>query len=98
MSIELNGFTYRIKQMNAIETFALQATINMDTPKDAENAIKNALEHIEVNVGGDAWQCVKEQGREVYYPAGIENDYIAVSKLFKMFLEEVGKVFQKSNA
>lgn len=87
---------YRLKKMNAIELLALRSQIdfsNYDTVKNLYNII---LEKLEVNAN-DKWLPVKQTGREVYFPNGIENDFEVINDLLNYALDYFKEVFIKSS-
>lgn len=89
--------TFRIKEMNAIELFALQTQLQFDSTEQSEAVFKTLLERIEVQCD-KTWLPVKAKGQEVYYPAGIEYDIKAVKELIGYFMNEYLKpVFQNSD-
>lgn len=87
---------YRIKKMNAIETLALQSSISFDSIKDIMKSYKDVLERVEVKFNNN-WLPVKEEGKEVYYPAGIEDNLEELKEVIKFFLDYIKEVFQLSN-
>lgn len=96
-TIDINDRTYRIKPMNAIETLALQSQISFDSVEESMKCYGAILERVEVEVK-DKWLQVKESGKEVYYPAGIEDDILTIRELITFVLKFIKEVFQKSNA
>ena len=87
---------FRIKPMNAIETLAIRTQISLKDMRSAMKFYTTILEHIEVEIGGK-WLPVKTEGREIYYPDGIENDVAAVDELMQYFTKEyLEPVFTKS--
>lgn len=94
----LDGHEYRIKQMSAVETLAIRTQVNFDTTEQTIKCYNAMLERIEVKVKEDKWLPVKENGREVYYPAGIENNISVIDELIIYFMTYIKEVFQKSNA
>ena len=87
---------FRIKPMNAIETLAIRTQISLKDMRSAMKFYTTILEHIEVEIGGK-WLPVKTEGREIYYPDGIENDVRAVDELMQYFTKEyLEPVFTKS--
>ena len=87
---------YRLKKMNAIELLALRSQIdfsNYDTVKNLYNII---LEKLEVNAN-DKWLPVKQTGREIYFPNGIENDFEVINDLLNYALDYFKEVFIKSS-
>ena len=95
--LKLNGMTYRIKKMNAIETLALRSQYRADaTYEETANFYNTVLERMEVNAGKE-WLPVKTPGKDIYYPNGIENDIAVIEKLILHFVQHITEVFQKSN-
>ena len=96
-TIKIGEFEYRIKKMNAIETLALRSQYRADaTYEETANFYNTVLERMEVNAGKE-WLPVKTPGKDIYYPAGIENDIAAIEKLILHFVQHITEVFQKSN-
>ena len=90
--------TFRVKKMNAIEALALQSQIDFDSVESTEKLYNAILERLEVKVN-DQWLPVKEKGRNIYYPDGIENCVNVIQELIHHFLYDYLKpLFQKSNA
>lgn len=95
-TLELNGVTYRVKKMNAIEALALRTAGDIDTPEHAQRFFNEILERIELNVG-NKWLPVKEKGQSVYYPAGVEDDIDTINALVSFFMNDYLKpLFTKS--
>lgn len=95
-SIIIKEHNYRIKKMNAIELLSIQSQISFKSAKQSQACYSQILERIEVQCQ-DKWLPVKEVDKEVYYPAGIENDLVAIQDLIGFFLKWLKEVFQKSN-
>lgn len=94
----IKGYDYefRIAKMNAIEILAFQSQYKFSDFNTSETSIKNVLERIEVNAGGQ-WISIKMKDREVYTPEDVLNDVQLVLKLMNAFSEKVIKpVFMKS--
>lgn len=90
-------FNFRIKRINAIELLALRTQINFDNIKKTKELFGAMLEKIEVQCG-ENWLPCKMEGREVYSPAGLEDDVFLAEGLVDYFLNDFLKpVFQKSN-
>lgn len=95
--IKSSDFDFRVKKMNAIEVLAVRSNINNKTVEASMKSFKAILECIEVRCD-DSWIPAKMQGREVYFPDGLENDVNAVNELLGYFMGTYLKsVFQKSN-
>lgn len=87
----------RIKKLNAIEALAFRSVINFDDFDASVNMMKKILECYEVKIG-DEWFPIKEKGKEIYYPAEIENDIETINTLVANFLQGYLKpLFTKSN-
>lgn len=95
-SININKFEFRVKKMNAIEMLAMQSQISFENAQVAYDCYTQILEKLEVKFN-DNWLPVKEKGKEVYYPANMENDLEMVRILIEFFLDWFKSVFQKSN-
>lgn len=95
--IKSRNEVFRIKQMNAIETLALNTQISFQNIEKTTQLFNIVLERIEVKCGND-WLPVKEKGQDIFYPAGIENDVHAIDELITYFMNEYLKpIFTKSN-
>lgn len=95
--LNIGNNIFRIKKMNAIEVLSLQSSMSMQNFKDILGSYKTMLEKIEVKFK-DNWLPVKEEGKEIYYPAGIEDRISDIEKLIVYFMEFLKEVFPKSNA
>lgn len=87
---EINGFTFRIKEMNAIELLAFKSQINFDKFKNVVDLYSLVLENIEVKCG-EKWLQVKDNN--TYYPNGIDKDIKTIEQLLNKFLEYLKEVF-----
>lgn len=94
--IEINGQTYRIRKMNAIEVLALQSQVDFENFETTKNCYYTLLEMLEVNAI-DKWLPVKTPKQDIFYPANIENDITAIQTLIKFVLDYLKEGFQKSN-
>lgn len=89
---------FRVKKMNAIEALALKNVLDFDNYETTVKVFKIILEQLEIKVG-DVWLAVKEKDREVYLPAGINENVFAVNELIDKFLTDYLKpLFRKSGA
>lgn len=96
-TITINELNYRIKPMNAIEVLAIQSQISFSSVKQTQSFYEQVLERIEVQLK-DEWLPVKEEGKAVYYPAGVENDLETIQALIGFFMKWYEEVFPISNA
>ena len=94
--ITIKEHNYRIKKMNAIEMLAIQSQISFDSADESYACYSQILERCEVQCN-DKWLPVKEKGKEIYYPAGLENDLSTVQLIIKHFIDWLKDVFMKSN-
>lgn len=95
--IKSRNEVFRIKQMNAIETLALNTQISFQNMQKTTALFNIVLERIEVKCGND-WLPVKEKDQDVFYPSGIENDLNAIDELITYFMNDYLKpIFMKSN-
>jgi hypothetical protein len=95
-NITINNNNYRIKKMNAIELLSMQSQISFKSAKQTQECYEQMLERIEVQCQ-DKWLPVKEEGKRVYYPNGIEFDLESIQELIAFFMKWLKEVFQKSN-
>lgn len=94
--LKLDEFTFRVRKMNVIEALALKTASSLNSTNEAYRFFNDVLERIEVSVD-TRWLPVKEAGRDVYYPAGIEDDANKVKKLVEFFLNDfLTPLFMKS--
>ena len=95
--VDGSDYLFRIAKMNAIEVLGLRTLINYEDIDKAITWYKALLERVEVNFGSQ-WLPVKEKNREVYYPAGIEDNYQLISGICAHFMNDFLKpVFWSSN-
>lgn len=92
---ETNGFTFRVKKMNAIELLALQDQINFDTYETSIQTYNTLLEHCEVKIKEQWLQVYKDKN---YYPVEIEDNISMLKDVIKNMIAYLKEVFQKSNA
>lgn len=95
-NLTIGNFEYRIKKMNAIELLAMQTQMDFDSFDNAVKCYDTILEKIEVKMK-DNWLQVKETGKNLYYPASVEEDFDTVAQLIKYFMDYMKSVFLKSN-
>lgn len=81
---------FREKKTSPIDLLAVASTIDFDSYARMRDVFKFALENMEVSTG-ENWVPVKAQDREVYMPAGLENDLVTMSELVKWYVENVLK-------
>lgn len=92
--IEIKGFTFRIKKMNALDLLSLRSQISFDNINVAKDTYSVFLKNIEVKVK-DEWIQVL-QGNN-FYPAELENDIDMMSELTQFMMEYLKDVFHLSN-
>ena len=89
---------FRIKKMNALEALALRNVIDFDNFETTLKMLNVVVEHIEVKCG-DNWLPVKETGRDIFFPIGIEENVLALNEIVNVFLNDYFKpLFRKSDA
>lgn len=97
MKFTIGSHEFRVAKMNAVEVLALNSQVGLDTVEEAEKFFNAILERVEVKCG-DGWLPVKEKGRSVFYPAGIDEDVQTIQTIVGTFMRDYLKpVFQKSN-
>lgn len=96
-TFEYENNTYRIKKMNVIEALALRTASSMKSVDATQAFFNECLERIEVKAMDDKWVPVKQKGRSVFLPDGIENDGEAIQYLIEMFMQEFAKPFFKKS-
>lgn len=93
---ELKGYSFRFKKVSPVKLLALQTSVNIEDFNKAADLYAFILESTEVKIA-EAWVNVKEKGREVYLPVGIEDNGLALMAICAKFMTEVLKpVFQSS--
>ena len=87
---------FRVAIKNGIEAVSLKFCIMLGESheKMAQN-FETILEHIEYRIDKDEWIKVKD-GKN-YYPAGIENNPMAIMDLVEEFMKFLNDFFQESN-
>lgn len=80
--------TFRVAKISPIEMLSILPQIDFDNMSKTKTLYTFCLEHIEV-LQGEKWVAVKAKDREVYFPIGIEEDYIALSQLNEYMINEV---------
>ena len=91
--IEGYDFNFRVKELNAIDAFALRLQLKFNDYETAKRATALILSNLEVEIKGN-WLPVKEG--DSYYPVEIANDANAIDELCSKFLISFSKVFQSS--
>lgn len=87
---------FRFRQISPVKMLSLQTCIDFDDMSKTEHLFGFILENTEVNIAG-TWVAVKEQGRDVYFPKGIENELDILMEICTIFLNDVLKpIFTKS--
>lgn len=94
--IVIDNYQFRIKTMNMIEVLAFRSQLTFEDVDSTMKLYNQILERIEVQIG-DKWLPVKQKLQNIYYPAGIENDFEMIETLVGHFLGYIKSVFQKSN-
>lgn len=88
----IDGNDFRIRKMNAIEALALRTASNLKDVEGATKFFNEVLERIEIKVG-EQWLPVKQKGRDVFLPDGIENDADAIQTLVEYFMKSFMQPF-----
>ena len=89
---------FRNKELSPLKVLALQTQIDFGNMEKVEGLFSFILENTEVSVNGYDWVPVKEKGREIYYPSGIEKNLNNLNEIVLTFLNEVIKpLFTESN-
>lgn len=92
-------YIFRFKKVNTLDLLSLQMLqLNDEKSVDTNKALLTfAIENCEVKIK-DVWCNVKEKGREIYCPKSIEDDGLALMKIFAEFSKKViYPVFHKSS-
>lgn len=96
---KVDGYDYvfRTAKMNAVDVLSFQTQIQFDDLESATKLFNTILENVEVQCD-NSWLPVKTQGKEIFYPAEVENDVVLVKKICEYFIKDFIKpVFSKSN-
>lgn len=89
---------FRNKELSPLKVLALQTQIDFGNMEKVEGLFSFILENTEVSNNGYDWVPVKEKGREIYYPSGIEKNLNNLNEIVLAFLNEVIKpLFTESN-
>lgn len=89
---------FRNKELSPLKVLALQTQIDFSNMGKVEELFSFILENTEVSVNGYDWIPVKEKGREIYYPSGIEKNLNNLNEIVLAFLNEIIKpLFTESN-
>ena len=91
---KVNG-TFRVSIKNGIDALAMRVYIVKIDEGKIEEAYEKILEHIEYNIDKDTWVKVKD-GKS-FYPAGIENNPLALQELINYFCNYLYEFFMGSN-
>ena len=87
---------FRFKQISPVKLLAIQSIVDFNNFEKSEKLYSFILENTEVNVAG-TWLNVKEKGRDVYFPQGIEKEMQVFMDIAVQFVKDViTPVFQKS--
>ena len=88
--------TFRFKKISPVKLLAMQSIVDFNDFEKSEKLYSFILENTEVNVSG-TWLNVKEKGRDVYFPQGIESEMQVLMDIAVQFVKDViTPVFQKS--
>ena len=88
---------FRTKDVSPIKMLALQTILDFNNFEKTEALFTFILENVEVKIK-DSWMSVKEKGRDVYYPIGIEKDMKTLMALSTYYLNNVvSPLFTQSN-
>ena len=87
---------FRVKKINALELMALRTQIDFSNIEQNIKTYSYILEHLEVEISR-VWSPVKEVGKDVFLPMGLEDNVDAMNELITWFLLNViKKAFMKS--
>ena len=90
------GQIFREAYASPVDLLALSTQVDFDQFRKTKEIFTFSLEHIEAKVG-EQWFTVKQPGREVYAPLGIEKNFKALNELCVWYMNEVlGEVFTDS--
>ena len=87
--------TFRVNIKNGIDALAMRVYIIKIDEGKIEEAYEKILEHIDYNIDKDSWVKVKDG--KTFYPAGIENNPIALQELINYFCNYLYEFFTGSN-
>ena len=96
-TVKSSDLTFRVGKVSPIEIIALRAILDFNDLDKTVKLITFILERVEVNMS-NSWYPVKEKGREIYSPVGIENSLQILDDIAKWFIKEVIiEAFTQSN-
>ena len=88
---------FRTKDVSPVKMLALQTILDFNNFEKTEALFTFILENVEVRIK-DSWMPVKEKGRDLYYPVGIEKDMKTLMALSTYYLNYVvSPLFTQSN-
>lgn len=94
---EREDLQFRTKDVSPIKMLALQTILDFNDFKKTEELFTFILENIEVKIK-DSWMPVKEKGRDVYFPIGIEKEMTTLMAITTYYLNNVvTPLFTQSN-
>lgn len=99
-TFNVTGYTnkFRITKMNAIDVLAMKELLtNNESYEELKTFFETVLEKVEVECL-DKWLPVKEKNRDIYYPANIEDNVVAIQSIIDYFINQFLKpLFMKSS-
>lgn len=87
--------SFRSAFNGALEVLSFQMTADFSDADKMSKTLSWLLERVEVCILGQ-WLPVKEKGRQIYNPAVLEEDVLALQEIAMQMLAIVKAVFQKS--
>ena len=88
---------FRTKDVSPVKMLALQTILDFNNFEKTEALFTFILENVEVRIK-DSWMPVKEKGRDLYYPVGIEKDMKTLMAVSTYYLNNVvSPLFTQSN-
>lgn len=93
---KMPGTLFREMKVSPVDILALSTQVDFEQFSKTKELIQFSLEHVEVQIG-DQWFPVKQPGRDVYMPIGLEKKFGAMNQICNWYMDNVvGEVFTDS--
>ena len=94
---EYKNLKFRFTYMSPMDICVFASNFNLENYKTSRTMFDYAVEHTEVCIN-EVWTKVKQPNRDVFMPAGIEENIAALLKIVDVFVERfIMPVFTKSS-
>lgn len=81
-----SNLKFRFTYMSPIDICVFASNFNLENYKTSREMFAYAAEHTEVCIN-ETWTKVRQAGKDVYMPNGIENDYKSLLEIVDKFVE-----------